>query len=644
VVKPEMKHDFEVFFKQSSDLIAITGFDGMFIKVNPAWTEVLGFAEQELLKASFLGLMHADDRGEAAAIVDRLNRESKSATVAGQFKTKAGYDRLLHCTVTSDVDQRQIYICGREMPGWRTPEERAGAKPVERLRIGGATTEALRHAVETLNSIIVACPHAIIAVDRDRNVRIWNPAATRIFGWTDEEVMGHRVPFVSEEQRQQSDAFNDRVLQGESLNNFEVRRSRRDGKDVDLLVSAAPSHDANGMIDGFVTVASDITEHKSLEQQFLRTQRLESLGTLAGGIAHDLNNVLAPISMSLELIRMKSVDPSLNRTLDTLASCVTRGAGLIRQILTFARGVQGERTPIETRYVLQDVQKVVFETMPRSIEVKTDIPKGLWAISADTTQFHQVLMNLCVNARDAMGEAGGVLQIIANNLVLDEAFVRMSNGPATGPHVLIEVRDSGSGIPAAIQSKIFEPFFTTKEVGKGTGLGLSTVAAIVRNHGGFINLYSEMGRGTSFRVYFPAVPSSGEQQKSETRCPLPTGNGELILVVDDESAVRDIAALTLESYGYRVLQASDGADGVAVYAQNVKDVRLVISDHDMPVMNGAAMIRSLERINPEVRVLCASGLAGESPADLSSPLRKVLPKPYTAEQLLHAVRDLIAAA
>lgn len=498
--------------------------------------------------------------------------------------------------------------------------------------------------IEELNSVIVSCPHAVISVDRGRNVRIWNPAATSIFGWSEQEVVGGPVPFVTEEQRTHSKAFNERVLRGETLTNFEVRRNKRDGSQVDLLVSAAPIYDANGAIDGFITVATDVTEHKKLEQQFLRTQRLENLGTLASGIAHDLNNVLAPIQMSMDLLRMKSADTSVHRILDTLQSCVERGAGLVRQILTFARGVQGERTPIQTHFVMRDVHKVATEIMPKSIGITSDVPGDLWFVSADLTQLHQVLMNLCVNARDAMPQ-GGTLSLNASNVMLDESFVRMSQCPATGPYVCIEVKDSGSGIPADIREKIFEPFFTTKDIGKGTGLGLSTVAAIVKNHGGFINVYSEEGRGTSFKVYLPALPSQSQQTSVAARASLPAGNGELVLIVDDEAAVRDIATLTLESHGYRTLQAQDGADGVAVYAQHAGEIQLVISDMDMPVMNGAAMIRSLERLNPAVRVISASGLVAETGTTKAvGPLRKALPKPYTAEQLLNAVHDLLTAA
>jgi two-component system cell cycle sensor histidine kinase/response regulator CckA len=639
--------DLEVFFNASSDLLAIADFNGMLIHVNAAWTLMLGFTEEELLSTTYVSLIHPDDQREAVSSISPFTQQSKGLNFVARFRTTTNSHRLLHCSVVSDLTRRQIYLSAREMPGWREgAEERTNQarRIAEQMRGDSHIEEALRHTVETVTSIIVSCPHAIIAVDRNRNVRIWNPAATRIFGWTDEEVVGNRVPFVTEDQQRSSDDFNDRAMQGEVFTNHEVQRNRRDGTVADLLVSAGPTYDIHGVIDGFITVTTDITEHKKLEQQFLRTQRMESIGTIAGGVAHDLNNVLAPIQMSLELLRMKSTDPSINRTLDTLQSCVKRGADLIRQILTFARGVKAERAPLQTRNAVRDMHKVVVETMPKSINITSDVPTDLWNISADMTQVHQVLMNLCINARDAMPE-GGTLSICAGNVVLDEAFVKMSGGPATGPHVFIEIRDSGSGIPAEIRERIFEPFFTTKGIDKGTGLGLSTVAAIVKSHGGFINLYSEVGRGTSFKVYLPALTTISQQQVVEALKTLPVGNGELILVVDDEAAVRDIAALTLESHGYRVLQAQDGADGVARYAQNLGEIKLVISDMDMPVMNGAAMIRSLERIDPNVRVLSASGLVGgPPPAQSPQKGRKVLPKPYTAEQLLNAVHDLIVAA
>ena len=499
---------------------------------------------------------------------------------------------------------------------------------------------------QTLNSIIAACPHAIIAVDSQRDVRIWNPAAERMFGWHAGEVVGGKVPFVTDDKRQESADFNLRALNGESFNNHEIQRARRDGKVLDLLVSAAPTYDAEGELDGFLTVATDVTEYKSIERQLLRTQRMESVGALAGGIAHDLNNVLAPIRMSLQLLRERTNDPIARRTLDSLEVCVGRGADLIRQILTFARGVQGERIPVQMRHIVKDTQEVILQTMPKSVAIEADIPADLWMVTGDATQLQQVFMNLCLNARDAMPN-GGNLSIRARNVLLDEGDIASSLGLAPGPYLFVEVSDTGSGIPPEIQAKVFEPFFTTKDVGHGTGLGLSTVAAIVRNHGGRINLYSEVGRGASFKVYFPAQRDAAEQAAMEIPAIELEGNGECILVVDDEAAVRDIARLTLESRGYRVIEARDGAEGVAVYVQNRRDIRVVISDMDMPVMNGTAMIRSLETIDPEVRIICASGLIPLRPSPKQSvpnPLRPVLPKPYTAGELLRTVRDLIAVA
>jgi len=257
---------------------------------------------------------------------------------------------------------------------------------------------------------------------------------------------------------------------------------------------------------------------------------------------------------------------------------------------------------------------------------------------------HQVLMNLCINARDAMRD-GGKLTISGQNVLLDETYVQMNPGLSVGPYVVIEVRDTGHGIPAEIRSKIFEPFFTTKDPGKGTGLGLSTVSAIVRHHGGLINLYSEPGRGTSFKIYLPASPSESSRLPSDRDAMLPLGRGELILVADDEAAVRQITRLTLEAHGYRVLEAQDGADGVAVYAQHRDEIQLVISDMDMPVMNGQAMIRSLERINPHLKVIKTSGLtANNKSADAkvtALALELSLPKPYSAEQLLKTVHNVL---
>ncbi len=651
------------FFTLSSDLLVIADFEGNFQTINPAWELTLGYSREELLAAPFFDFIHPDDRQRTFEETSQLARGSAGITLLNRCRCKDGSYKWLRWTATADLSRREIYAVVRDITQIKKLQEelqelnstleqrirsrteqwqRANESLRNEVSVRMRTEEALRHAYETLRSVFSASPHAIIAVDAQRNVRVWNPAAEKIFGWTEEEVIGGKVPFVTEETKETSRIFNEKVLSGQTFTNLETHRHRKDGAPVHVLVSAAPTYDIEGAIDGFLTVTTDVTEYKKLENQLLRAQRLESLGTLASGIAHDLNNVLSPIVMALQLFRMKATDPAMVRTLDTLDSCTTRGANLIRQILTFARGVQGERAPIQTRHVLQEVEKVLVQTMPKSIAIEAEFPGDLWVVSADVTQLHQIVMNLGVNARDAMAE-GGKLTITAKNVVLDETYAAMNSGGATGPHVLIEVQDTGMGIPPAIKEKIFEPFFTTKDVGKGTGLGLSTVAAIVKSHQGFINVYSEVGRGTSFRIYFPALPGQAGQMVSDAVQAIPVGNGETILVVDDEAAVRDIAKLTLETHGYAVLVAEDGADGVATYAKHASAVRLVISDMDMPVMNGAAMIRSLERLNSGIRVISTSGLAGNHQPS-TFPFRVSLPKPYTAEQLLRTVHEVLQVA
>jgi PAS domain S-box-containing protein len=613
------------FFTLSNELHCIVDFDWRIVILNSAWEKTLGFSTEELLARPCIDLVHPDDRERTLAEIEWLKSEPSTAEFNNRYRCKDGSYKWLEWTCASNPISGHIYAIARDITGLKK----------------------LREANQMLNSIMAASPQAIVAVDGDRNVRLWNHAAERIFGWTAEEVLGGRVPVVNEERRHESDLFNQRALQGESFVNHELRRTRRDGRSVDLLVSTASTYDDNANLDGFVSVAADVTEHKVLERQLLRAQRLETLGSLASGIAHDLNNVLAPIAMALQLFRMKFQDSEFQRTLDTLDGCVSHGADLIRQILTFARGLEGERVSVQTKHLIRQTAEVLLQTLPKSITVTSRMTGDLWSVVADVTQLHQVLMNLCINARDAM-PSGGKLTISARNLEIDEEKHPGKAEVSAGPYVVIEVRDTGHGIPAEIRDRIFEPFFTTKEVGKGTGLGLSMVAAIVRNHGGFIDVRSEVGMGTSFKIYFPAIqPKAGEAAPKEIKT-LPVGTGELILVVDDEAAVREIAKVTLESYGYRVIEASNGAEAVASYSLHRDEIELVISDMDMPVMNGAAMMNSLQQINPYVRVISASGMIAPGKPimapEKNSPFRVSLPKPFTAAELLQTVRDVLDAA
>jgi PAS domain S-box-containing protein len=614
-------------FELSHDLLCVVDSETRLVEYSRSFEALSG--RSQLRDIPFTQLLHHDDRDSALKELRLLGDHASTGTgkFVTRFKCADGSFKSLLWKFSADAERHLIW-------GIASNTNTSGV----------LENEDLRRTNQTLNSIVTASPHAIIAVDAQRKVRIWNPAAERIFGWTAEETVGRRVPFVNDASRVASDDFNQRALKGESFNNYEIQRTRRDGTLIELLVSAAPTYDEKGFVDGFLTVATDVTEQKNLERQFLRTQRLESVGSLVGGIAHDLNNVLAPIRMAIDLFRAKMPDPATQRTLDALDGCVSRGADLIRHVLTFARGVQGERAPVQLRHLIKETEEVISQTMPKSVTTRTDIVRDLWSVTADTTQMHQVLMNLCVNARDAMPK-GGTLTITGRNVHIDSSGIPQNPNAAAGPYVLIEVADTGSGIPAEIQRKVFEPFFTTKEVGRGTGLGLSTVAAIVRNHKGFINLYSEIGRGTSFKIYLPAIRETAAAAEAAAPA-VPTGNGELILLVDDEAAVRDIARLTLETHGYKVIEARDGAEGVAMYATHRGDVRLVISDMDMPVMNGASMIPSLERINPLVRVISASGLVNESAPlgkEDSRAIRVQLRKPYTASELLQTVHEVLTA-
>ncbi|HEY9819778.1 MAG TPA: response regulator [Candidatus Sericytochromatia bacterium] len=478
---------------------------------------------------------------------------------------------------------------------------------------------------------------AIFVRDLDNKIRYWNKGAENLYGWQAQEAIGkkannllYRWETIDQLQNSHKTLTDCGSWQGE------LHQVTKQGKDIIVSSRWTLMRDEEGQPKSILTVNTDITEKKQLEAQFLRTQRMDSLGTLASGIAHDLNNALTPIMMTAQLLECKLQDEQSQEWLSILETNVKRSADLVKQVLLFSRGVEGKRTTLWVGRLISEIAQIAKQTFSRAIEIRTDIPKeNLWTISGDSTQLHQILMNLCVNARDAMPE-GGILEISAKNLWIDEHYVRMNIDAKVGSYVLITVSDTGIGIPKEIVDRIFEPFFTTKEVGKGTGLGLSTVIGIIKSHGGFVEVASEVGQGTQFKVYLPVTQLGETAAPAEARHELATGHGELILVVDDEDSIRQITKSSLEKSGYKVLIASDGIEAIVLYTQHKKEISVVLIDMMMPSMDGPNTIRVLQKINPQVKIIGVSGLVSNDKMIelLGNSVKTFLPKPYTSSELL----------
>src|SRR5919199_326285 len=478
---------------------------------------------------------------------------------------------------------------------------------------------------------------AMLVRDLKGQIRFWNKAAERLYGWNSQDAIGksanellYRQESLSQLQEIQTSLAECGEWQGE------LHQVTRQGKDIIVASRWTVVRDEEGQPKSVLTVNTDITEKKQLETQFLRAQRMESIGTLASGIAHDLNNVLSPILMIAQLLETQYQDKRSKKLLPILVQNAKRGANLVKQVLSFGRGLEGQYTILQVKHLISDIQQIATQTFPKSIEFYTDIQQNLCAVFGDATQLHQVFMNLCVNARDAMPK-GGILRICAGNIFIDENQAQINLDAQVGSYILISISDTGTGIPPEILDRIFEPFFTTKEIGKGTGLGLSTVISIIKGHGGFINVYSEIGKGTKFKVYLPAVKNDEIQQVEDIE--LPTGNGELILAVDDEASIREITKMLLEEYGYRVLTASNGIDAVALYTQHKDEISVVLLDMMMPSMDGPSTIRQLQKINPLVKIIATSGLAfNVMVAEAANfGVKTFLSKPFTREELLETI-------
>ena len=484
---------------------------------------------------------------------------------------------------------------------------------------------------------------AILVHDLSWRVQYWNKSAEALYGWTFDEIRekDFRDEVTNQKGNKLLEALEQALAKGEWLG--ELKQVSKTGKKLTVQSRWTLVRDDLGKPVSVLVINTDVTEQKQLEAQFLRTQRMESIGTLAGGIAHDLNNVLAPIVMGVELLKAKAPDDTSKALLGTMANSAQRGSDMVKQVLSFARGVEGERTAVQVSHLLREMEKIVKETFPKNINFQV-LAEKVNPILGDATQIHQILLNLCVNARDAMPQ-GGQIHVSIKDVRLTEAEAGRFVGAKPIAYVLLAVTDTGTGIPPEIIDKIFEPFFTTKEIGKGTGLGLSTVISIIKSHGGFLDLQTEVGKGTTFNVYLPAAESSAVTATAGGISARLMGQGETILVVDDEPAILEVTKSMLGHYGYQVITAGHGADALALYAQYREKIRAVVMDMMMPVMDGATAIRALQEQQSDLKVIATSGLMQADTAKMR--LQQDVPflsKPFTAEKLLEQIRLALSPA
>lgn len=502
--------------------------------------------------------------------------------------------------------------------------------------------ESLRESEEKYRALFEESKDVIFISTQDGTFLDINPAGVNMFGYSSKEEM-LKIDIYKDLY------FDSRMREEIKLNlnqygfvkDYEFALKRKDGQHVNVIMTATTVRDEDGKVIAYRGIMRDITEQRSLEQQLIQAQKMESMGTLAGGIAHDFNNILSAILGFASLIKMKiTEDHEFYGYIDTIEKSAVRAAELTAQLLAFSRGGKYNQTPVALNYIVNDTLKIIRSTFDRSIEIEKHLHDNLPTIDADAGQINQVIMNLCVNARDAMPD-GGRLIIETDSAALTEKYVKKHVGAKKGRYVILSVTDTGGGIGKDVQQRIFEPFFTTKETGKGTGLGLAMVYGVVKNHGGYVSVYSEKGEGTTFKVYLPVSGKpavKGLEKAREVK-----GGNELILVVDDEGVIRYLAKDILESHGYMVLLAENGEEAVNIYRKKKDEIGLVILDIIMPKMGGKKTFLKLKKVNPGVKVLLSTGYSqnGQAKEILDSGVRGFIQKPYLVNELLLKARGVL---
>ncbi|HET6272935.1 MAG TPA: PAS domain S-box protein, partial [Bacteroidota bacterium] len=615
--------EYRNLFERANDAIIIfEPVDEIILEANGKACEIYGFSRQELVDLSLKKITKDVAKGEQQ--IQELLRGGDFHNFETVHLRKDGtpIDMLVSASVIEYMGRKAIQSINRDITDWKHAQEK----------------------LRQLSSAVEQSPVSIIITDTKGAIEYVNPRFTEVTGYTYAETIG-KNPRILKSGNQTPEEYArlwatitaGKEWRGEFLN------KKKNGELYWEFASLSPIKDESGAITHFLAVKEDITERKSLEQQFRQVQKLESIGTLAGGVAHDFNNILGIILGHSTLLRRVVDDPQrMEKSIGSIESAVHRGAGLVRQILTFARKTDVAFEQLNVNETISELQKMLEETFPKTIVLSVHFDHPLCIIEADRTQLHQTLLNLCVNARDAMPDGGTIT--IRTSQIPGEQIRRRFMQASKAVYACITVSDSGTGMDEATRQRVFEPFFTTKDKGKGTGLGLAVVFGIMQSHHGFIDLESEVGTGTTFRLYFPHPAASIQPSNGEaTVLDAVAGGDETILLVEDEEMLRELARTLLETHGYKVILASDGDEAVRRYEESRDRIALVVSDIGLPKLSGDAVFHKLKATNPRVSVILASGYIepGVRSALLREGVHEIVQKPYEPTDFLRKIRETL---